>query len=133
MKGLQVAPSELEGFLLQQPEVADAAVIGVPDEYAGELPRAYVVLTPELAAAVKNDAKRGKETAAKGAKSSPPSTPGALGSGSPGVVTPKHEKYSLHRHIFAMRQDEHRRRRQASEARTLAPKLPSAPSGSVSM
>ena len=43
MKGLQVAPSELEGYLLGHPDVADAAVIGVPDDYAGELPRAYVV------------------------------------------------------------------------------------------
>ena len=55
MKGMQVAPSELEGYLLSDPDVADAAVIGVPDEYSGELPRAYVVLKPEAAAAVKND------------------------------------------------------------------------------
>ena len=55
MKGLQVAPSELEGYLLGHPDVADAAVIGVPDEYAGELPRAYVVLKPEVAHAVQKD------------------------------------------------------------------------------
>ncbi|KAI1785720.1 phenylacetyl-CoA ligase [Ganoderma leucocontextum] len=57
VKGLQVAPSELEGYLLSDPDVADAAVIGVPDEYAGELPRAYVVLKPVVADAVKNDAR----------------------------------------------------------------------------
>ena len=44
VKGAQVAPSELEGRLLNHPQVADAAVIGVPHEYSGEVPRAYVVL-----------------------------------------------------------------------------------------
>lgn len=42
-KGMQVAPSELEHLLLTHPEVTDAAVIGMPDELAGELPRAFVV------------------------------------------------------------------------------------------
>ena len=42
-KGMQIAPSELEHVLLTHEEVADAAVIGIPDEFAGELPRAYVV------------------------------------------------------------------------------------------
>ncbi|KAJ3417284.1 hypothetical protein HDV05_005740 [Chytridiales sp. JEL 0842] len=45
-KGLQVAPAELEAHLLTHPSVADAAVIGRPDEAAGEVPRAYVVLKP---------------------------------------------------------------------------------------
>ncbi|XP_050085692.1 uncharacterized protein LOC126571322 [Anopheles aquasalis] len=42
-KAFQVPPAELEAVLLNHPEVKDAAVIGVPDERAGELPRAYVV------------------------------------------------------------------------------------------
>jgi acyl-coenzyme A synthetase/AMP-(fatty) acid ligase len=42
-KGLQVAPAELEAVLLAHPGVADAAVIPVPDECAGEVPKAYVV------------------------------------------------------------------------------------------
>lgn len=42
-KGYQVAPAELEAVLLTSPEIADAAVIGVPDEDAGELPKAFVV------------------------------------------------------------------------------------------
>lgn len=42
-KGLQVAPAELEAILLGHPAVADAAVIGVPDEEAGEVPKAFVV------------------------------------------------------------------------------------------
>ncbi|KAJ3194448.1 hypothetical protein HK101_002663 [Irineochytrium annulatum] len=45
-KGLQVAPAELESYLLAHPSLADAAVIPTPDERAGELPRAYVVLKP---------------------------------------------------------------------------------------
>jgi acyl-CoA synthetase (AMP-forming)/AMP-acid ligase II len=50
-KGLQVAPAELEAVLLAHPAVADAAVIPSPDEEAGEVPKAFVVLkdaaTPE--------------------------------------------------------------------------------------
>ena len=42
-KGFQVAPAELEALLITHPAVADVAVIGVPDEEAGELPKAYVV------------------------------------------------------------------------------------------
>jgi len=42
-KGFQVAPAELEAILLGHEHVADAAVIGVPDEEAGELPKAYLV------------------------------------------------------------------------------------------
>ncbi len=43
-KGLQVAPAELEAVLVTHPAVADVAVIGVPDEEAGEVPKAFVVL-----------------------------------------------------------------------------------------
>jgi len=50
-----VAPAELEGHLLIHPQVSDAAVIGIPDEYHGELPLAFVVLQPEIALAVKGD------------------------------------------------------------------------------
>ncbi|KAK7434667.1 hypothetical protein VKT23_020075 [Stygiomarasmius scandens] len=55
VKGLQVAPAELEGHLLVHPQVSDAAVIGIPDEYHGELPLAFVVLQPETALAMKGD------------------------------------------------------------------------------
>jgi len=43
-KGFQVAPAELEDVLLSHPSIADAAVIGVPDDEAGELPAAFVVI-----------------------------------------------------------------------------------------
>jgi 4-coumarate--CoA ligase len=45
-KGHQVAPAELEGILLTHPDVADAAVIGIPHETGGEVPRGYVQLKP---------------------------------------------------------------------------------------
>ena len=45
-----MAPAELEALLLTHPAVADAAVIGQPDDEAGELPRAYVVLKPNTQA-----------------------------------------------------------------------------------
>ncbi len=44
--GFQVAPAELEGLLLEHPDVADAAVVGRPDDARGEVPVAYVVLKP---------------------------------------------------------------------------------------
>ena len=43
-KGFQVPPAELEALLLTHPSVADAAVIGRPDDEAGEVPVGYVVL-----------------------------------------------------------------------------------------
>ena len=45
-KGFQVPPAELEALLLTSPEILDAAVIGVPDEAAGEVPKAFVVRAP---------------------------------------------------------------------------------------
>ena len=45
-KAFQVAPASLEDILLRHESVADAGVVGIPDEAAGELPRAYVVKRP---------------------------------------------------------------------------------------
>jgi 4-coumarate--CoA ligase len=45
VKGYQVAPAELEEVLRMHPEIADAAVIGIPNAATGELPRAYIVKT----------------------------------------------------------------------------------------
>lgn len=41
--GFQVPPAELEAELLKMDDITDVAVIGVPDDDAGELPKAFVV------------------------------------------------------------------------------------------
>jgi acyl-CoA synthetase (AMP-forming)/AMP-acid ligase II len=46
-KGFQVPPAELEAVLLMHDCVADAAVIPCPDDEAGEIPHAFVVLKAE--------------------------------------------------------------------------------------
>ncbi|MCP3912941.1 MAG: 4-coumarate--CoA ligase family protein [Actinomycetia bacterium] len=51
-KGFQVPPAELEALIVTHPAVADAAVIGIPDDEAGELPKAFVVLKPGESATV---------------------------------------------------------------------------------
>ncbi|KAI9804403.1 MAG: hypothetical protein M1825_001302 [Sarcosagium campestre] len=49
VKGMQVAPAELEAHLLTHPAVADAAVIPVHDDAAGERPKAFVVKSSQVA------------------------------------------------------------------------------------
>jgi acyl-CoA synthetase (AMP-forming)/AMP-acid ligase II len=46
-KGYQVAPAELEALLLEHPHVGDCAVVGRPDDEAGEIPVAYIVASGE--------------------------------------------------------------------------------------
>ena len=43
-KGFAVAPAEIEAVLLEHPGVRDCAVVGQPDQAAGEIPCAFVVL-----------------------------------------------------------------------------------------
>lgn len=43
VKGLQVAPAELEAVIREHPSVDDVAVIGVPHDITGEVPKAFVV------------------------------------------------------------------------------------------
>jgi acyl-CoA synthetase (AMP-forming)/AMP-acid ligase II len=45
VSGFQVAPAELEAVLTSHPAVADACVVGVPDERTGERPKAWVVVS----------------------------------------------------------------------------------------
>ncbi|KAJ6516199.1 DUF1742-domain-containing protein [Mycena sanguinolenta] len=55
----------------------------------------------------------------------------------PGSLSPKpatapmHERFTLHRDMFSLRQAEHRKRRQAAQAKDLAPRLPGAPRGTL--
>ncbi|KAJ3693385.1 hypothetical protein LUZ60_008865 [Juncus effusus] len=46
-KGFQVPPAELEALLISHPDIADAAVVPMNDEVAGEVPVAYVVPTKD--------------------------------------------------------------------------------------
>ncbi|KAF8211442.1 VPS4-associated protein 1 [Mycena galopus ATCC 62051] len=55
--------------------------------------------------------------------------PGSFSPKSPSA--PTHERFTLHRDIFSMRQGEHRKRRQAAQAKDLAPRLPGAPRGTL--
>jgi 4-coumarate--CoA ligase len=49
VKGFQVPPAELEALLVTHPGVTDVAVVGIPDEEAGEVPKAFVVPAPGAA------------------------------------------------------------------------------------
>lgn len=46
VSGFNVYPTEVEGVLYTHPAVLEAAVIGVPDAYRGEVVKAFVVLKP---------------------------------------------------------------------------------------
>ncbi len=45
--GVNIAPLEIDGVLLDQPEVAEAATVGVPDPVYGEEVVCFVVLKPD--------------------------------------------------------------------------------------
>jgi acyl-CoA synthetase (AMP-forming)/AMP-acid ligase II len=49
-KGFGVGPAEVEAVLCEHPAVADAGVIGKPNEEAGEIPKAFVQLRPNAQA-----------------------------------------------------------------------------------
>lgn len=42
--GFKVFPSQVEAVLEEHPEIKEVLVIGAPDEYLGEVPRAYVTV-----------------------------------------------------------------------------------------
>ncbi len=64
MAGYRIGPFEVESVLVSHPAVAEAAVIGVPDELRGEVLEAYVVLRddaefgPELVEDLQQHVKR---------------------------------------------------------------------------
>jgi long-chain acyl-CoA synthetase len=45
--GENIYPAEVENVLFEHPSVREVAVVGVPDERWGEVPKAYIVLAPE--------------------------------------------------------------------------------------
>src|SRR2546428_4095391 len=49
-KGFGVGPAEVEAVLCEHPAVADADVIGKPNDEAGEIPKAFVQLRPNAQA-----------------------------------------------------------------------------------
>ncbi|KAI0773988.1 VPS4-associated protein 1 [Fomes fomentarius] len=79
----------------------------------------------------KDKDKDGKEGEKLGSNSEKKSTPGSLSPpssrASPAPSTPTHQRYTLHRDMFALRLTEHRRRRQAAQAKELAPRFPQVP------
>jgi len=42
-RGYQIAPAELEALLMEHPAVKDCAVVGIPEENLGEIPKAFIV------------------------------------------------------------------------------------------
>ncbi|TMW53028.1 hypothetical protein DOY81_001891, partial [Sarcophaga bullata] len=50
VKGFQVPPAELEAILRDHPKILEAAVFGIPHPLNGEVPRALVVLRPNMEA-----------------------------------------------------------------------------------
>ena len=53
--GFKVFPSQVEAVLLEHPAVKEVLVIGVPDPYRGESPRAYVTLSGDASGAELKD------------------------------------------------------------------------------
>jgi long-chain acyl-CoA synthetase len=49
--GFKVFPSQIEDILYKHPAVKETLVIGIPDAYAGERPRAYVTLSEPISGA----------------------------------------------------------------------------------
>ena len=41
--GFNAYPAEIENILLNHPSIIQAAVVGIPDERMGEVPKAYLV------------------------------------------------------------------------------------------
>ncbi|KAF7299207.1 hypothetical protein MIND_00869400 [Mycena indigotica] len=56
VQGFQVSPAELEGLILDHPDVSDTCVVGAPDDRLGEVPLAFVVLTADAEKRAKTDA-----------------------------------------------------------------------------
>lgn len=79
----------------------------------------------------KSEDKGKKEDTEKKEKGKSPSPSTTLPTPASTPPTPSHQRYTLHRDMFALRLTEHRKRRQAAQAKELAPRLPGAPRGHI--
>ncbi|KDQ07732.1 hypothetical protein BOTBODRAFT_38528 [Botryobasidium botryosum FD-172 SS1] len=64
-------------------------------------------------------------------KASPPGGSAPVSPSPPPTSKPQHARFVLHREVFAMRQAEHRKKRQTSQIKEVAPRLPGAPRGYI--
>jgi long-chain acyl-CoA synthetase len=62
--GYNIYPSEVESYLVQHPKVLQAIVIGIPDPLKGEIPKAFVVLSPDQEATAEEIIQWSKENMA---------------------------------------------------------------------
>jgi acyl-CoA synthetase (AMP-forming)/AMP-acid ligase II len=53
--GYSVFPAEVENLLYRHPAIKETAVIGIPDSYRGESPKAYIILKPEYVGKVSEE------------------------------------------------------------------------------
>ncbi len=44
--GYNIYPSEVESYLVQNPKILQAVVIGIPDKVKGEIPKAFIIPAP---------------------------------------------------------------------------------------
>lgn len=51
-----MAPAELEGFLLDHPDVSDVCIVGIHDDYNGDIPIAFVVPSANALLRIQADA-----------------------------------------------------------------------------
>lgn len=79
MRGFQVAPAELEGHLLDHPDVSEACVVGILDDYSGELPLAFVQLKPAAAARIAKNPQEAEAIKASISKVCPSPPPPCIG------------------------------------------------------
>ncbi|MBA7619616.1 Long-chain-fatty-acid--CoA ligase [subsurface metagenome] len=53
--GYSVFPTEVEELLYRHPAIAEVSVIGIPDPYRGEAPKAFIVLRPEYKGKIREE------------------------------------------------------------------------------
>ncbi|KAF9076515.1 VPS4-associated protein 1 [Rhodocollybia butyracea] len=134
------------GFASSVGESSDSAIgarkLGLgPDEIA-KVKEEYEEKQKRKAEKAKAEKEKEKDKDSDKDKDKGKEKTGDSGDGKEGSKSPKspvsspappatHQRFTLHRDIFTMRLGEHRKRRQASQAKELAPRLPGAPRGDV--